>query len=211
MVWSPKLLLLDEPLSALDAPTRQRLRAELRHWLGQLGIPTLLVTHDRTEALTLGSQIVVLNHGRIEQSGPVNEVFNRPANLSVAQIVGMETVVPGRILEIAEGMATVAVGDVKLLALADDLPPETATVQVCIRAEDVVLTKDAGIASSVRNRIAATVESVHIEVPLARVELHCGFPLKALITRKALEELNLQPGTRITAWVKAPHVHLIAS
>jgi molybdate transport system ATP-binding protein len=210
VVWSPQLLLLDEPLSALDAPTRQRLRGELRRWLDHLAIPTLLVTHERTEALTLGSRIIVLNEGRVEQAGPVREVFNRPVNLSVARIVGVETVVPGRIVERSEGIATVIVGEVKLFAMVEDLPLDTETVHVCIRAEDVVLARDSGLASSARNRIPATVESLHFEVPLARVELHCGFPLKALITRRALEELNLQAGTRITVWVKAPHVHLIA-
>ncbi len=210
VVWAPQLLLLDEPLAALDVPTRRRLRGELRRWLGQLGIPTLLVTHDQAEALSLGSRIVVLGDGRIEQTGPVGEVFNRPATLSVAQVAGIETVVAGKIRERSEGMATVAVGDATLLALLGDVPPGAEAVYVCIRAEDVVLTRDTGGASSARNRIPATVASVHLEAPLTRVELNCGFPLKALITRQALEELKLQPGTRVTAWIKAPHVHLIA-
>ncbi len=210
VVWSPQLLLLDEPLSALDAPTRQRLRGELHEWLGHLGIPTLLVTHDRTEALALGERIIVLNEGRVEQAGPISEVFNRPANLSVAQIAGVETVVEGRIVDRAEGMATVVVGNVKLQALIDDLPAQVEAVYVCIRAEDVVLAQDSGFPSSARNRIAGKVESLHLGIPLTRVELNCGFRLKALITPRALEDLHLQPGTPITAWVKAPHVHLIA-
>jgi len=211
VAMQPKLLLLDEPLSALDAPTRQRLRIELRQWLSQLGIPTLLVTHDRTEALALGARIIVLNRGRIEQSGPVGEVFNRPANLAVAQIAGVETVVPGRIVERDGGLVTVVVGGVKLFALTEDFPPDVESVNVCIRAEDVVLSRDDGAATSARNRLPAIVESLHAEVQSTRVELNCGFALKALITRQALAEMDLRPGGRLFAWVKAPHVHLVAN
>ncbi len=209
VVWSPQLLLLDEPLSALDAPTRQRLRGELHEWLRTLKIPTLLVTHDRTEALALGNRIIVLNEGRVEQVGPISEVFNRPFNLSVAQIAGVETVVEGRIVARTQGLGTVMVGNVKLQALVDELGDAVEWVYVCIRAEDVVLAQDSTLASSARNRIPGTVESLHHGIPLTRVELNCGFPLKALITPRALEELHLQPGSVITAWVKAPHVHLI--
>jgi molybdate transport system ATP-binding protein len=205
----PRLLLLDEPLSALDTPTRQRLRGDLRAWLLQLGIPTLLVTHDRTEALTLGDQIAVLNQGRIEQSGSVDTVFNSPANLAVAQIVGTETVVPGRILHNENGLATVAVGEVKLLAITGDLPAGTQAVHVCIRAEDVILTRDSETNTSARNRIHATVKSLQPETPLIRIELDCGFPLRALLTRQSAEEMALCPGAPVIAWIKAPQIHLI--
>ena len=208
---SPRLLLLDEPLSAIDTPTRHRLRGELRHWLEELHIPTLLVTHDRSEALALGARIAVVNEGRIEQVGFIHEVFNRPANLAVARIAGVESVLPGKVLDRCDGMATVAVGNLILVALVEDLPTDAPTVHVCIRAEDVVLSRDTGAPSSARNRIPATVISTHRELPLARVELDCGFLLRALVTRQALEELDLHPGSQITAWVKAPHVHLIAA
>src|SRR5262249_944941 len=95
----PKLLLLDEPLAALDTPTRQRLRAELRRLLKEAAIPSVLVTHDRTDALVLGDDLVVMNEGRLMQQGPIHEVFSRPANLAVAGIVAVETVHPGRVSE----------------------------------------------------------------------------------------------------------------
>jgi molybdate transport system ATP-binding protein len=211
LVCRPRLLLLDEPLSALDAGLRGDLRAELRRQLAACGVPVVLVTHDRTEALVLGDEIAVMSDGAVRQSGPVSEVFNRPADLAVARIVGVETAVSGRLVDRAEGMATVAIGGVQLRALAADLPAGATAVHVCIRAEDVVLTRDAGAVSSARNRLPARVTAVHPDAPLVRVELDCGFPLKALITRQALEELGLRPGERLVAWVKAPHVHLIAA
>jgi molybdate transport system ATP-binding protein len=205
----PQLLLLDEPLAALDAPTRQRLRSELRQWLTHLGIPTVLVTHDRTEALALGDQIVIMAAGRIQQSGRVPDVFNRPANLAVAHIAGTETVLPARVLKVAEGLVTVAIGDVKLVAVAADFPADATAAHVCIRAEDVMLVADAPPPASARNRFSATVVTVERDGPLLRVELDCGFPLKALLTPQAAAEMKLQPRTAVGVLLKAPHVHLI--
>ncbi len=85
----PRLLLLDEPLSALDARTRRQLRRDLRHWLAVMGVPALLVTHDRAEALELGQLAVIMSAGRVCQTGTVEEVFAHPASAEVARIVGI--------------------------------------------------------------------------------------------------------------------------
>jgi molybdate transport system ATP-binding protein len=206
----PRLLLLDEPLSALDAPARVRLRAELRQLLLHLAIPAILVTHDRNEALALGDQIAVMDAGCIVQQGRVDEVFSRPANVQVAGIVAVETVQPGRVIGSADGLVIVAIGQQKLTALAHDLPPNTTDVYVCIRAEDVILVKGEAPHSSPRNSLDATVRRLTQEVPLVRVELDCGFPLLALLTRQACEELALRENDRVLALIKAPHIHLIA-
>jgi molybdate transport system ATP-binding protein len=205
----PRLLLLDEPLSALDATLREALRSELRQWLATGQIPVLLVTHDRTEALALGDELVVMSGGTTVQNGPMLEVFNHPANAEVARIVGIETLQPGRIVAVSDGLATLEVGTAWLFALPP--PGSNRHVYVGIRAEDVILTNTSESASSARNRLPAVVRSLHVAAPMVRVELDCGFPLRALITRQAVEELRLQAGTQITAWVKAPHVHLIAA
>src|SRR5215211_5507645 len=89
LVCRPRLLLLDEPLSALDAPTREHLRRQLRHWLVELRMSTILVTHDRLEALALGDHVVVFEAGRARQSGSVQQVFSAPVDLAVARIVGV--------------------------------------------------------------------------------------------------------------------------
>jgi molybdate transport system ATP-binding protein len=205
----PKLLLLDEPLAALDAPTRQRLRGELRRLLKEAAIPSVLVTHDRTDALVLGDDLVVMNEGRLLQQGPVHEVFSRPANLAVASIVAVETVQPGRVLERGD-LVTVSIGEQRLLALAGDLPPDAKDVYVCIRAEDVILMKGEPVRSSPRNCLNAVVRGFTSEGPMVRIELDCSFPLSALLTRQACEELGLTAGERALALVKAPNVHLIA-
>jgi len=205
----PKLLLLDEPLAALDTPTRQRLRGELRHLLRQLGMPTILVTHDRLEALSLGDDLVVLDEGRIVQRGPVQEVFSRPANLTVAGIVAVETVQPGRVLELKNGLASLLVGSARLTAVARDLPAGATEVFVCIRAEDVILSSDPELHSSPRNRLAAVVRAIVGEGPLTRIELDCGFPLTAVLTRQACVEMALKENDAVLALIKAPQIHLV--
>ena len=209
VVRRPKLLLLDEPLAALDTPTRLRLRGELRHLLRQLGLPTILVTHDRVEALALGDLIVIMADGRNHQSGPVTEVFNRPDNLAVAHIAGTETILPARVLKVADGIVTVAVGEVKLVAVTEGFPPEATEAHVCIRADDVMLVADALPQASARNRFSATVVAVEREGPLVRVDLDCGFTLKALLTPQAAAEMKLQPRAAVGVLIKAPHIHLI--
>jgi molybdate transport system ATP-binding protein len=208
LIRRPRLLLLDEPLSALDGPTRLRLRGELRQLLKQLGIPTLLVTHERTEALALGDQLVVMDGGRIVQRGSVSEVFSRPANLAVAGIVAMETVQAGRVVESGDGLVTVAVGQSKLVSLSPELGVGTE-VYVCIRAEDVILVKGLPARSSPRNCLSVAVKSLNAEGPVVRIELLGGFPLAAILTKQACEELALKEGDQVMALIKAPQVHLI--
>jgi molybdate transport system ATP-binding protein len=208
LVRRPRLLLLDEPLSALDQPTREQLRPELRRLLVGFGIPVVLVTHDRIEAMALADDLIVLDRGRVRQQGAVEAVFNRPADVQVARIVGMENVQPGRVVRTEEGLATVAVGNTQLVALAPNPPAEQ--VYVCIRAEEVGLQKGNSSHVNSRNRLAGVINTLTPEGPLVRVAVDCGFTLHALVTRTASAELALRTGEAIIALVKAPSVHLIA-
>ncbi len=206
LVRRPRLLLLDEPLSALDAPTREQLRRELRRLLAGQAVPTLLVTHDRVEALALADAVIVLDQGRVRQNGPVQEVFARPADAAVARIVGVETVEPARVLEVADGLAILAVGSARLVGVAGD--GGRAEGYVSIRAEDVVLMKG-DAPSSARNHLVGQVRGLVREGALVRALLDCGFPLTALVTSQACQELGLREGERVIALVKAPAVHFV--
>jgi molybdate transport system ATP-binding protein len=209
LLRSPRLLLLDEPLASLDARLKAKILPYLRRIRDALAVPMLYVTHDRDETLSLGDEMVVLIQGKIAQTGTVREVFNRPANLSVAGIVAIETILAGRILETTTGLVTVAVGDAMLSASEPFVPPGTSDVHVCIRAEDVALLADASVQGSPRNRLPGTVKTVARDGAMMRVDLDCGFPLAALLTVQASEEMALQPGSRVMAVIKAPHLHLI--
>jgi molybdate transport system ATP-binding protein len=211
----PRLLLLDEPLSALDAPTRSRLRVDLREVLVRSGTPTLLVSHDRTEVLTLADRVAVVVGGRVLQVGSPAEVFGRPADAAVAHVVGVETATPGVVRSRGEGVLGVEVGSGACRLTAAEVPGEAALgpgdeVLVCIRAEDVALELPGrGGPSSPRNHLPGTVTAVAVDGPLVRVDVDCGFPLAAYITRPAREELGLVPGSAVVASVKGPAVHLV--
>jgi len=200
-------LLLDEPLSALDGPTRVALRRDLRGLLEQFNIPVVLVTHDHAEVLSLADHVLVMDHGRLLQSGPIHEVFSRPADLAVAKMVGVEVVQPGKILRVVEGMATVQVGRTQVVALLEE--PLAGNVYVCIRPEDVVLQKGPLPPSSARNQLPGRIVALAPDGPLVRVRLDCGFELLATITKPAREELALCEGQTIIALVKAMAVHLL--
>jgi molybdate transport system ATP-binding protein len=205
----PRLLLLDEPFAALDAPTRTRLRRDVRSLLQTTGTPAVLVTHDRAEALAMGDSVAVMIGGRVRQAGPISDVFSRPSDVDVAASLGIEAVLPARVVAAADGLLEIAVRDVLLhVAERDPIAPGSA-VYACIRAEDVTLeTRTAGHAST-RNHLAARIVAITSEGPIERVTLDCGFPLDALITRRSREELSLAPGAQVTAAIKATSVHLV--
>jgi molybdate transport system ATP-binding protein len=204
----PALLLLDEPLSALDAPARSRMRHELRRMLVDAGVPAVVVTHDRMEAVALGDWMAVIVDGRIRQCGPIQEVFRHPADALVAGSVGVENVLPARVSSREGGLITIEVGGSTLQSADEGELAAGGSVFVCIRAEDITLTRESPQPSSARNRIPGIVRSVIAEGPLARVELDCGFPLVAVITAQSASELQLRPGDALSAVVKATSVHL---
>ena len=203
----PELLLLDEPMSALDAATRGRTRRELHGLLRAAGVPSIVVTHDRTEAIALGEWMAVMLGGRILQSGPVRDVFARPASAEVAEAVGVENVFPVEIVARDGGLLHVRAACVALECVDRG---EEGPLLASIRAEDIALTREPQGASSQRNRICGVVSVVSSEGPLARVELDCGFALVALVTAQSATDLNIRAGERLTAIIKTTSVHLIA-
>lgn len=203
----PRLLLLDEPLSALDASTRSAVRRELRSVLEQLGIPVILVTHDMLEAAALADEVIVLDEGRVLQHGPIDTVFTQPRDRRVAEIVGVESLLAGRVVAINEGVADVEINGVRLHASAGEA--QIGPVYACIRAEQVVLKTMRDAQTSARNQFRAAIRAILPEGPLLRVELDAGFPLVALVTQPAREQLNLREGQIVYALVKAAAIHLL--
>lgn len=203
----PKLLLLDEPLSALDAPTRASLRLELRRSLRELAVPAILVTHDWEDTLTLGDQMILLSDGELLQSGAPLDILTRPESLAVASVVGVETITPGRRVRRERGIAELEVAGLALWAADVDFPDDD--VYVCIRAENVTLEIGSGTRSSARNHLPGTVVSVTSAGPLVRVTVDVGFKVQALVSRQALEDLDLDLGRPVVVGIKATAVHLV--
>ncbi len=133
LATSPGLLLLDEPLSALDARVRLRLRHEIKALQRRLDVTTIMVTHDQEEALTMADRIVVMNHGAVEQVGTPQEIYRRPATAFVADFVGSMNFLDGKL--VAPGKVEVA--GLTFDCAADDGLPPGVKVALCIRPEDV--------------------------------------------------------------------------
>jgi iron(III) transport system ATP-binding protein len=147
---SPRLLLLDEPLSALDARVRVHLRRQIRALHDRLGLTTIMVTHDQEEALTMADRIVVMNKGRIEQTGRPQQIYAQPASLFVADFVGAMNIFPG----IVTDDRRVRIGSVALTC--EGVGAAGAAVTVCWRPEDVVIGQNAeGIVNPMLTRIEA--------------------------------------------------------
>lgn len=203
----PRLLLLDEPLSALDAATRDHVRSELLHVLRRLQIPAIVVTHDWMDALTLGDQMSVMSAGRVLQTGTPQEIFSRPKHHVVASVVGVETVVIGRVKRRESGVAVLDVGTSELVAADPD--GNESDFYVCIRGEDVTLEKGRAEQSSARNHLEGYVAEVTPAGVLTRVTVNAGFDLVAIVTRQAAADLGLTRGAKVFAVFKASAVHLI--
>jgi molybdate transport system ATP-binding protein len=175
--------------------------------LRSIDVPSVVVTHDRVDALTLGDRMAVLSGGFIRQVGPVHEVFSRPIDLAVAASVGVETVVPGEIVDSSDGLVTVRVGASQIQVAQPSVAARS--VFACIRAEDVTLETSPRTEVSARNQLTGRVTSIQPEGGVVRVTIDCGFLLSALITRPACAELSLAENSAVTAVVKATAVHLI--
>jgi molybdopterin-binding protein len=209
LVLEPDVLLLDEPFASLDQPTRTALLGDLGTVLREDRITTVLVTHDRGEALALADRVAVLMGGRVQQLAATAEVFQAPASEAVARFVGVETIVSGRVVDRADGVTRVAIGGRTLEVAAAAEPGRD--VRVAIRPEDVTLAlgPERGGASSARNLLAGAIARITVTNTGARIVVDCGFPLVATITPRSLADLGLVEGMAVTVAFKASAAHLI--
>ena len=180
LILSPGLLLLDEPLSALDAKVRIHLRETIRTLQKQLGITTIMVTHDQEEAMAMADRIVVMNHGVVEQIGTPQAIYQQPASRFVAGFIGAMN-----FLDLAEGKKG---------------QPHIAGV----RPEDIHLTESAADSAD-SLRIPARIERTEFQGPLLRVECQLvdrSSTLRVDIPIHQINTANLTPGTETCAWVE---------
>ncbi len=209
LVIRPRLLLLDEPLSALDPQHREVLRSELRRLHAELGTTVVHVTHDFEEAVALGDRIAVLHAGRVEQVGPPEAVFRRPASRFVAEFVGMRNIFAAE-AEPGNGRAAVLrLGGLAVAAVA----AQRGTVHFAIRPEDIVLARHA-LDSSLRNVFQGRVTEIERRGALAYVTVAVSapagepLPFVAAVTTPSLEALDLWVGESVWLGFKASAVHV---
>lgn len=193
---SPGLILLDRPLSALDAKVRIHLRNELKQLQARLGVTTVMVTHDQDEALSMADRIVVMNMGIVEQVGTPLDIYNAPASRFVADFVGAMNFFAGTVSNGGE----VHVGGVRL-ALGHATPPNGTRVTVAIRPENVrIIGADPQADWNQSNRVA--VEVAHLEFLGSQVRLSLGHPdfpgaIIAQTSQELVRALQVVPGKRI--------------
>jgi len=209
LVLEPAVLLLDEPFSGLDAPSRAELLPDVGAILRQDRVTTILVTHDRGEAQALADRAAVLMGGRIRQLDDTARVFHAPATEEVARFVGVETIVTGRVIAREAGVTVVEVAGRKLELAAAARVGEH--VRVGVRPEDVTLMLPTEVAplSSARNYLTGTIVQLIPSTPAIRVVVDVGFPLVATVTARSVADLGLAEGTPVTAAFKASAAHLI--
>ena len=195
---APRLLLLDEPLAALDATTRIEVRRDLRRHLDGFEGPRLLVTHDPLDAVTLADRVVVLEDGRVAQTGSLAELRAEPRSRYVADLVGIN-LYRGVVSDTCVRLA----GDAELVVVNDD--HLSGDVWAVIRPEAVAVYRNAP-SGSPRNTWPATVTSVDLEGRRARVALGGPVPVVAELTAAAVDELALVPGTAVWVSVKATEI-----
>ena len=217
----PRILLLDEPLSALDMRTKEQLREDLRRLNRENGITMVHVTHDQTEAAMLSDRIAVMMRGRIVQIGTPREIFSRPASAEIAEFVGVENIFSGVVVRNEGGLAEIRIASAGLAGSETFSGSETifavskysegTAVNVFVRPEDIILAKsiqDFGRSSSARNVIRCEVERItSMGSGLVRVRMRNG--LVALVTAHAVEELGLKEGDEVFAIFKASAAHTI--
>lgn len=216
------ILLLDEPFSALDPRRRLRVRREVRALHRARGLTVLQVTHDFTEAGLLGDVAILLDTGRVLQTGPPEQVFRRPASPYIAEFLGAENVFLGTVRHLPDaapdwhesepaGLARgwraleFRAGPMTIYTIGD--APE-GVAHAVIRAEEVILAREPQ-AGSARNHFAGRVEEIAVLGALTRVSVDVeGIPLVAALTTRSAQELALAPGLLVHASFKAMAVHL---
>lgn len=209
LVASPRLLLLDEPLSALDVQARGRIRSLLRTVLAEFDGIAVLVTHDPVDAMTLCQQMVLLEGGRVTQDGTPEVIRQAPRTAYAAELVGLN-LFTGRLepLEPGAGHLVTADGQIIVGWPSDDTTPATEVIGL-LRPADVVLHTALPPPSSARNVVVGVVQAISIEGERARVRLASSPPLVAEITLGSLARLEVHEGARVWASFKAVEVRLV--
>ncbi|RSK34877.1 ABC transporter ATP-binding protein [Rhodovulum iodosum] len=197
LVFEPELVLMDEPLGALDKQLREHMQFEITRLAHELGITTVYVTHDQTEALTMSDRVAVFDDGRIQQLAPPDELYEQPQNSFVAQFIGENNTLMGTVKEINDGVALVELDDGELIdAKPVNVSQPGERTLISIRPERVEINKD---------RLGENAHTIHAEVlefiymgdiyrTRLRVAGNDDFVIK---TRNAPDQRRLQPGEKI--------------
>jgi molybdate transport system ATP-binding protein len=212
LVTNPTMLLLDEPLSALDAASKSKILDDLREWNSAHGIPILYVTHSPQEAFAVGEHVVVLQSGRILAQGTPQEVLSTPRHETIAQIVGFENVFDATVKSMDEAHGT-------MICQLDHSPAQLevplgrvdpgAPVRIAIRAGDIILANEPPRGLSARNCFQGRVSSLRREgvTVIIMVEAHATFEVH--LTPASVDDLQLKQSVQVWVIIKTYSCNLV--
>ena len=203
LVTEPKVLLLDEPLSALDPETKERMQKELREMHRRVKITIIHVTHDFEEAIALGHRVAVLNDGSIVQVGTPPEFLRQPSSEFVARFALSRNIFNGRAEDGEGGHALVDIGSVRLKAITES----RGEVRLSLRPEDILISQEP-LQSTARNCFQGVVSDVADRGSVVYVTVTLPPNFICLITRQAFDELSLRKGIRVWITFKASAIHV---
>jgi molybdate transport system ATP-binding protein len=213
LVTEPSILLLDEPLAALDLPTRMKIADDLRRSIHAAPVPVLYVTHSRDEVFMLGERMLMLERGRIIAEGTPHEVMSAPRSGTVAQLAGFENVFEASVTAIHEerGTMTCRIGASRLELETPLVRAELGSpLRVGISAGDILLATSAPVGLSARNILPGRLLSLEQRDMIVVARVDCGVALAAHLTLAARDSLELEPGRAVWLIVKTHSCHLLS-
>jgi molybdate transport system ATP-binding protein len=225
LVTDPCALLLDEPLAALDAPTKAKILDDLRQWNQAHGIPILYVTHTREEVVALGENVLVMEQGRIIAQGTPHEVLRAPLQETVAQLAGFENVFDATVWLVHEDRGTMtcratagrapgstagSIAENFVLLETPLIRAETGSrLRVGIRAGDILLANTKPVGLSARNVIAGRLISLERRDTTVSARVDCGVEMEVYLTLAARDDLGLTEGREVWLVIKTHSCHLM--
>ncbi len=214
LVTDPEVLLLDEPLAALDAATKRKIIDDLRAWNQAHRIPILYVTHSREEVFALGERVIVLDAGRIVAQGTPHEVIEAPRQETVAQLVGVENIFDAVVEAVRPERGTMTcriVGDGGPVVLETPLVRGGvgSPMRVGIRAGDILLATAPPVGLSARNVIPGRIASLEQHDVIVSARVKCRVEMEVHLTLAARDSLQLVPGKEVWLVIKTHSCHLM--
>ncbi|MEM7693686.1 MAG: ABC transporter ATP-binding protein [Pseudomonadota bacterium] len=212
LITEPSVLLLDEPLSALDPFLRVKMRSELKAMQKALGITFIHVTHSQEEAMALADLVVVMNEGRIEQAGTARDVFSRPKTPFVARFIGGHNVISGTVTRVEGSIVHAAVPDGQIAAPAHGPKAAGEPIAIAVRADQIAVNAG-GAANDNANALSGRVASVQYQGSFVEVRVDAGQdePLLVTLPDATFDAAPLVEGDAATLTWPAAHGHLLST
>ena len=207
LITDPQALLLDEPTANLDPVSLNAIEELILRSNRDNEMAIVVATHEMAQGQRLADRIAVMMNGELIQVSKPADIFRTPSDLRVAQFVGIENIMKGRIVSNKGGLARISMNGQSVEAVTDR--PIGEEVYLSIRPEEVIISMQSS-SSSARNSFAGEVVLIALWGPYARAEIDCGFMLVSLITKASAEEMNIRVGQKVQASFKATAVHIIS-